>query len=75
MTTVKRAVSLDEDVERAARELAGSNFSAFVNAALERHVRAQRLERLVRDDARERGALDEGEVEAVGRELDELDRA
>lgn len=39
MTMVKKAVSLDADVVAAAEELAGGNFSAFVNDALARHVR------------------------------------
>lgn len=75
MTTVKRAVTLDEDVEREARALAGASFSAFVNEALKRQVRAARLERLVGHDADERGAIKPAEIEAVEAELAELDRA
>jgi Arc/MetJ family transcription regulator len=74
MTTVKRAVTIDEDVDRAARELAGPSFSAFVNEALKRQVRAARLERLVDRDAEERGPLDDREVDAVEQQLAELDR-
>lgn len=75
MTTVKRAVTIDEDVDRAARELAGASFSAFVNEALKRQVRAARLQRLVERDAAEREPLEKHEIEQVERELDDLDRA
>jgi hypothetical protein len=74
MTTVKRAVTLDEDVERQARELAGPSFSAFVNEALKRQVRAARLTRLVEEDVAKRGAVDSAELEAVEAELADLDR-
>jgi len=74
ITTVKRAVTIDEDVDRAARELAGASFSAFVNEALKRQVRAARLQRLVERDAAERDPLEKPEIEQVERELDELDR-
>jgi hypothetical protein len=75
MTTVKRAVTIDEDVERDARALAGSNFSAFVNDALRRQIRAVKLGQLVAADATERGAVPEREVRAVAAELERLDRA
>ncbi len=75
MTTVKRAVTLDEDVEREARALAGASFSAFVNEALKRQVRAARLARLVGHDTEERGAISPAEIETVEAELAELDRA
>jgi hypothetical protein len=74
MTTVKRAVTIDEDLEREARALAGENFSAFVSEALSQHVRRLKLQRLVEADAAERGPIDpqlEAQVEA---ELAALDR-
>ena len=73
MTVVKRAVSLEEDVDREARALSGGNFSAFVNAAVRRHVRAVRLAQLVAEDSEQRGPLPTAMVEAVDAELADLD--
>ena len=73
MTTVKRAVTIDEDLEREARALAGGNFSAFVNAALERQVRAIKLDRLVRADEAERGPIPPDLRAQVDAELAALD--
>ena len=74
MTTVKRAVTIDEELEREARALAGDNFSAFVSDAVSRHVRRVKLEQLVEADAAERGPLDpdvQAQVEAELAALDE----
>ncbi len=74
MTTVKRAVTIDEGLEREARALAGENFSAFVSDAVSRHVRRLKLERLVQADETERGAVDpevQAEVDADLARLDE----
>lgn len=73
MTTVKRAISIDEDLAREAQELAGPNFSAFVNEALRRQVRFAKLSRLVEDDLRERGPIEDADVDAIGDELRSLD--
>jgi hypothetical protein len=75
MTTVKRAVTIDEEVEREARALAGDNFSAFVSDAVSRHVRRVKLEQLVRADAAERGPLDPDVQAQVEAELAALDGA
>lgn len=69
MTTVKRAVTIDEDLEREARALAGENFSAFVSEAVSRHVRRLKLEQLVRADEAERGAVDPLIQARVGSDL------
>jgi hypothetical protein len=74
MTTVKRAVTIDADLDREAQELAAGNFSSFVSEALRRQVRATRLERLVALDAAERGPVDDADVDAVVSELRALDR-
>jgi len=58
MTTVKRAVTIDEELDREARALAGENFSAFVSDAVSRHVRRLKLEQLVHADEAERGPVD-----------------
>jgi post-segregation antitoxin (ccd killing protein) len=78
MTTVKRAVTIDEDLEREARALAGENFSAFVSEAVSRHVRRVKLEQLVQADEAERGPVDpevQARVEADLALLDQDDRA
>jgi hypothetical protein len=73
MTTVKRAVTIDEQIERDVRALAeDGNFSAFVNDALKRRIRAIKLSRLVAADAAERGAIPDAEVDAAIAGLDEL---
>jgi hypothetical protein len=74
MTTVKRAVTIDEELDREAQELAGNNFSAFVGEALRRQVRVTKLHRLVQEDSDQRGALADDEMAAVGDELRRLDR-
>ena len=74
MTTVKRAVTLDEDLEREARALAGENFSAFVSEAVSRHVRRLKLEQLVRADEAERGPIDPETEAQVEAELAALDQ-
>src|ERR1700754_3691425 len=77
MTTVKRAVTIDEELEREARALAGENFSAFVSEAVSRHVRRLKLEQLVRADEAERGPVDakvQAQVETDLALLDEDDR-
>ena len=74
MTTVKRAVTIDEDLEREARALAGENFSAFVSDALSEHVRRLKLRQLIDADEAERGPVDpelEAQVEAELALLDE----
>jgi hypothetical protein len=74
MTTVKRAVTIDEDLEREARALAGENFSAFVSDALSEHVRRLKLRQLIQEDEAERGPVDpdvEVQVEAELAALDE----
>ena len=73
MTTVKRAVTIDEELEREARALAGDNFSAFVSDAVSRHVRRVKLEQLVEVDAAERGPLDPDVQAQVDGELAALD--
>jgi hypothetical protein len=73
MTTVKRTVTIDEDLEREARALAGDNFSAFVSDALSRHVRRIKLERLVQADGVERGPVDPRVQATVDGELALLD--
>jgi hypothetical protein len=74
MTTVKRAVTIDQELDREAQELAGKNFSAFVGEALRRQVRVTKLHRLVQEDSDQRGALADDEMAAVGDELRRLDR-
>jgi post-segregation antitoxin (ccd killing protein) len=74
MTTVKRAVTIDEELEREARALAGENFSAFVSEAVSRHVRRLKLERLVQADEAERGSVDPEAEAQVEAELAALDR-
>ena len=76
MTTVKRAVTIDEDLEREARALAGENFSAFVSDALSQHVRRLKLQQLVAADLAERGPIDpevRAQVEADLARLDQDD--
>jgi post-segregation antitoxin (ccd killing protein) len=73
MTTVKRAVTIDEDLEREARALAGENFSAFVSEAVLRHVRRLKLEQLIRADEVERGAIDTAVRTQVEADLARLD--
>jgi hypothetical protein len=73
MTTVKRAVTMDEDLERQARSLAGGNFSAFVSDAVARHVRLTKLSQLLRDDEAERGPVPEPVQAEVDAELAVLD--
>lgn len=68
---VKKAVTLDADVVAAVDELAGGNFSAFVNAALERAVRQERLRALVERDRQERGPVDPEVQAAINAELAE----
>jgi len=74
MTTVKRAVTIDEDLDREARALAGENFSAFVSEAVSRHVRRVKLERLLQADEAERGPVDPEAEAQVEAELAALDR-
>lgn len=74
MTTVKRAVTIDENLDREARALAGENFSAFVSEAVSRHVRRVKLERLLQADEAERGPLDPEAEAQVEAELAALDR-
>src|SRR4051794_31226730 len=74
MTTVKRAVTIDEELEREARALAGENFSAFVSEAVSRHVRRLKLEQLVQADEAERGPVDPEAEAQVEAELAALDR-
>ncbi len=69
MTMVKKAVTLDADVVAAVEELAGGNFSAFVNAALANSVRQERLRALVERSRRERGPVDPEVQAAVNAEL------
>jgi hypothetical protein len=73
MTTVKRAVTIDEELEREARALAGDNFSAFVSDAVSRHVRRVKLQQLVEADEVERGPLDPDVQAQVEGELATLD--
>jgi hypothetical protein len=73
MTTVKRAVTIDEELEREARALAGDNFSAFVSDAVSRHVRRVKLEQLVQADEEERGPLDPDVQARVEADLAALD--
>jgi len=73
MTTVKRAVTLDEELDREAQALSGGNFSAFVSEALVHHVRRAKLDQLVRRDVDERGAIDASEQAAVDAELAAFD--
>jgi hypothetical protein len=73
MTTVKRAVTIDEELEREARALAGDNFSAFVSDAVSRHVRRVKLEQLVQADRAERGPVDADVQAQVQAELAALD--
>jgi hypothetical protein len=73
MTTVKRAVTIDENLEREARALAGKNFSAFVSDAVSRHVRRLKLEQLVQADETERGPVDPEVQAGVDAELALLD--
>jgi hypothetical protein len=74
MTSVKRAVTIDQDVDREARKLAGGNFSAFVNKSLRRQIRYEHLVRLADEDSQQRGPLDADLADAVAAELRELDR-
>jgi carbamate kinase len=69
MTMVKKVVMLDADLVAAADELAGRNFSAFINVTLERAVRQERLRRLVERDRRERGSVDPEVQAAINAEL------
>ena len=73
MTTVKRAVTIDEELEREARALAGENFSAFVSDAVSRHVRRLKLEQLVQADEAERGPVDPDVQAQVDADLARLD--
>jgi post-segregation antitoxin (ccd killing protein) len=73
MTTVKRAVTIDQELEREARALAGDNFSAFVSDAVARHVRRLKLEQLIQADEAERGFPDPDVQAQVEAELAELD--
>lgn len=73
MTTVKRAVTIDEDLEREARSLAGGNFSAFVADAVARHVRLTKLDQLVRADEAERGPIPADVQAEVDAEMAALD--
>ena len=73
MTTVKRAVTIDEKLEREARALAGENFSAFVSEAVSRHVRRLKLEQLVQADEAERGPVDPEVRAQVDADLARLD--
>jgi post-segregation antitoxin (ccd killing protein) len=73
MTTVKRAVTIDQELEREARVLAGDNFSAFVSDAVSRHVRRLKLEQLVQADEAERGPVDPDVEAQVDAELARLD--
>lgn len=73
MTTVKKAVSIDEALASEASELAGGNFSAFVAEAVEHHVRRIKLDQLVDAYEAEHGAPDTAEQAAVAAELAALD--
>jgi hypothetical protein len=73
MTTVKRAVTIDEELDREARALAGENFSAFVSEAVARHVRRVKLEQLVQADEAERGTIDPEVQAQVDEDLARLD--
>ncbi|HWK26172.1 MAG TPA: hypothetical protein VNS09_06395 [Solirubrobacter sp.] len=74
MTTVKRAVTIDEELDREARALAGGNSSAFVSEAVSRHVRRLKLELLMQADEAERGPVDPEAEAQVEAELAALDR-
>lgn len=73
MTKVKRAITIDEDLDREAQRFAGPNFSAFVIEALRRQVRVAKLNRLVEADRQERGSVD-ADVDRVSDEVRDLDR-
>jgi hypothetical protein len=73
MTTVKRAVTIDEELDREARALAGENFSAFVSEAVSRHVRRLKLEQLALADEAERGPVDPEVQAQVDEDLTRLD--
>jgi hypothetical protein len=74
MTTVKRAVTIDEDLEREARALAGENFSAFVSEAVSLHVRRLKLQQLVQADEAQRGPVDSAVQAQVDADLAFLDQ-
>jgi hypothetical protein len=74
MASVKRFVTIDEELEREARALAGEDFNAFVAEALSRHVQALKLQRLVQADEAERGAFDPEAAAQVAAELAALDQ-
>lgn len=78
MTTVKKAVTIEEELAKEAQQAApGGNFSAFVSEALRERLDRQReaegwLTAFTEDQA-ERGRIDSAVVDQVADELRALD--
>jgi hypothetical protein len=74
MTMVKKTVTLDAEAVAGAMELGDGNLSAYVNEAVLRRVRRERLERLVEEDIRVRGPIPEEDVRATLESIDAVGR-
>ncbi len=59
MTLVRKTVTLDADGVADATRFGNGNLSAYVNDALMKRVRLDRLRELLDEDIRRRGPLDE----------------
>lgn len=70
---VRRTVTLDADAVDSAMELAGGNFSAYVNEALMRRVRLDRLRAMLDEHERRQGPIDPAIVAQVREELRQLE--
>ena len=75
MTKVKKAVTIDAEVAREARELSDGNLSAMVERALRREIQHVKLGKFLDDYEREFGPFDPDVLAQVDRELDALDRS